>query len=98
MTAPIPSDRIMHWLQQCKEVSAGCEVRRLPGSRLFCLWQSAQLVTDVEYSGRVHDIRIKGAEIYGTYSDGHTCQTDAPADPASIQQLYNKSILIAKQP
>jgi cell division protease FtsH len=51
------------------------------------------LVNDVDYPGR-----IKGTEIYGTYNDGHTFQTDVPADPALIQVLYGKGVLITKQP
>jgi cell division protease FtsH len=57
----------------------------------------SQLVNDVD-AGRVHDIEIKGAEIDGAYNDGHRFQADAPADPALIQGLYNKGVLITKQP
>jgi cell division protease FtsH len=58
----------------------------------------AQLLNDVAYPGRVRDIRIEGAEIYGSYSDGHAFQTDTPSDPTSMQQLYNKGVLITKRP
>ena len=57
----------------------------------------SQLVNDVE-AGRVHEIIIKGTEIDGTYNDGHHFQVDAPDDPAQLQRLYNKGVLITKQP
>ena len=55
----------------------------------------SQLVTDVD-AGRVHDMQIKGAEIYGVYNDGHHFQADAPTDPALMQGLYNKGVSITK--
>jgi cell division protease FtsH len=57
----------------------------------------SQLVNDVD-AGRVRDMQIKEAEIYGTFSDGHHFQTDVPADPALIQGLYNKGVSITKLP
>jgi cell division protease FtsH len=57
----------------------------------------SQLVNDAD-AGHVHDMRINGMEIDGTFSDGRHFQVDAPADPALIQNLYNKGILITKQP
>jgi cell division protease FtsH len=57
----------------------------------------SQLVNDMDI-GRVHDIRIKGTEIYGTYTDGHTFQADAPDDPTLIQPLYTKGVSITRQP
>jgi ATP-dependent Zn protease len=55
----------------------------------------SQLVNDVD-ARRVHDMQIKGTEIYGTYNDGHHFQTNVPADPALIQSLYNKGVSITK--
>jgi|SRR5579862_33615 len=55
----------------------------------------SQLVADAE-SGRVHDIIIKRTEIDGTYNDGHRFQADVPDDPALLQRLYNKGVLISK--
>jgi cell division protease FtsH len=55
----------------------------------------SQLVTDVD-AGRVHDMQIKGTEIYGSFNDGRHFQTDTPTDPASIQGLYNKAVSITK--
>jgi FtsH Extracellular len=57
----------------------------------------SQLVNDVD-AGRVHDILIRSKEIDGTYNDGHKFQTDVPADPALLQRLYDKGVLITKQP
>jgi cell division protease FtsH len=55
----------------------------------------SQLVNDVD-AGRVRDVQIKGTEIDGAYNDGHHFQADAPNDPALIQGLYNKGVLITK--
>jgi cell division protease FtsH len=57
----------------------------------------SELVTDVD-AGRVHDMQIKGAEIYSAFTDGRRFQADAPADPALIKGLYNKGVSITKQP
>jgi cell division protease FtsH len=57
----------------------------------------AELLHDID-AGRVHDMLIKGAEIYGTFNDGRNFQTDAPTDPALIQHLYNKGVPITTQP
>jgi cell division protease FtsH len=57
----------------------------------------SQLVTDVD-TGHVRDIIIKRTEIDGTYNDGHHFQADMPDDPALLQRLYNKGVLITKQP
>lgn len=56
----------------------------------------SQLVNDVD-AGRVHDAQIRGREIGGAFNDGRRFQADAPDDPALIQRLYNKGILITKQ-
>jgi cell division protease FtsH len=57
----------------------------------------SQLIDDVD-AGRVHDMRIKGTEIYGTFNGGHNFQTDVPTDPTLIQRLYNKGASITTQP
>lgn len=55
------------------------------------------MIDDVD-AGRVHDMRIKGTEIYGTFNGGHNFQTDVPTDPTLIQRLYNKGASITTQP
>lgn len=57
----------------------------------------SQLLSDVE-AGRIHDLLIRGSEIYGTFNDGHKFQTYAPTDPGLVQRLHNKSVLITTQP
>jgi ATP-dependent Zn protease len=55
----------------------------------------SQLVNDVD-AGRVHDMQIKRAKIYGAFNDGRHFEADAPADPALIQVLYNKGVSITE--
>lgn len=57
----------------------------------------SQLLNDVE-AGRVHDVLIRGSEIYGTFNDGHRFQTYAPTDPLFVQRLRNEGVLITTQP
>jgi cell division protease FtsH len=53
----------------------------------------SQLLNDVE-QGRVRDVLIQGAEIYGTFTDGRGFQTYAPSDPTLVQRLHGKGVSI----
>ena len=57
----------------------------------------SQLIDDVD-AGRVHDIRINGTEVYGTFNNGANFQTYVPTDPTLIQRLNNKGVSITTQP
>ena len=54
----------------------------------------SQLLADVD-SGRVHTIAIPGAnEIKGTYTDGRSFSTYAPADPQLASRLQQKGVQV----
>jgi cell division protease FtsH len=57
----------------------------------------SQLLREVE-QGRVRDVLIQGAQIQGTFTDGHIFQTYAPEDPQLIQRLYGKGVTITARP
>ena len=57
----------------------------------------SQLLNDAE-AGRVHDVLIRGSEIYGIFNDGHRFRTYAPTDPLFVQRLRNKGVSITTQP
>src|SRR2546422_1846990 len=53
----------------------------------------SQLLNEVD-QGRVRDVLIQGPEIRGTFANGRSFQTYAPAqsDPSLIQRLYSKGV------
>ena len=57
----------------------------------------SQLLSDVD-ANRVHDILIRGNEIYITLNDGRKLQTYKPTDLALVRRLYSKGVPITTQP
>jgi cell division protease FtsH len=59
----------------------------------------SQLLNEVD-QGRVRDVLIQGPEIRGTFANGRSFQTYAPAqsDPSLIQRLYSKGVSITFRP
>src|SRR5262245_53500539 len=57
----------------------------------------SQLLSEVE-RGNVQDVTITSNQTSGHFSDGRTCQTDAPNDPNHIDKLNRKSVKITAKP
>jgi cell division protease FtsH len=59
----------------------------------------SQLLNEVDQD-RVRDVLIQGPEIHGTFTNGRSFQTYAPAqsDPGLIQRLYSKGVSITFRP
>jgi hypothetical protein len=53
----------------------------------------SQLLSEVDHN-RVRDVRIKGSEMNGTFTDGRRFQTYAPSDTSLLQRFYDKGISI----
>lgn len=69
-----------------------------PGRRVTSLDITySQLVNDID-AGRVRDVQIQGAELYGTWTDGRMFFTYLPNDPTFLPLLRAKSVTVSAQP
>jgi cell division protease FtsH len=57
----------------------------------------SEFVSQVD-QGHVRSVVIAGQQIAGTYTDGTTFQTYAPADPQLVQKLEGKGVMITAKP
>ena len=57
----------------------------------------SEFVSQVD-QGHVRSVVIAGQQIAGTYTDGTTFQTYAPADPQLVQKLEGKGVTITAKP
>jgi cell division protease FtsH len=57
----------------------------------------SQLLSEVD-QGRVREVTISGAEIYGHFTDNRAFTTYAPNDPTLVSKLYQKNVSITAKP
>ncbi|ABE64235.1 membrane protease FtsH catalytic subunit [Nitrobacter hamburgensis X14] len=57
----------------------------------------SQLLTDVDQNN-VRDVVIQGQDIHGTFTNGSSFQTYAPADPGLVKKLYDAKVQITAKP